>query len=257
MFSLCRIVHFLCRFGHSHGHLGAITSDLVLVTVGASTARPAIYFQSRSGDLLDPESMVEVGEDLLVRGDRNLTVRAPMARPGELTISTHGRGEIVTGSVQSSYRPRNGGFQPPIGRATFLSPSRAAVAHQATGVPTAIPTAEGTKRPNPGNPPVADPGSPGGNTPTPLRQNPFESATTVPRSNSQHFPSLLFLLLRYGMERVRKTSLWRPRQEARPLPSVIPVPDGPKLQRLTEPTPLQQRALELVKAFSGTTRAAS
>ena len=34
-------------------------------------------------------------------------------------------------------------------------------------------------------------------------------------------------------------------------------PDGPKLQRLTEPTPLQQRALELVKAFPVTTRSAS
>lgn len=34
-------------------------------------------------------------------------------------------------------------------------------------------------------------------------------------------------------------------------------PGGPKLQRLTEPTPLQERALELVKAFPVTTRAAS
>ena len=59
-----------------------ITSDLVLVNVGASTARPAIYFYNRSGDLLDPESMVEAGEDLLVRGDRSLTVRTPMARLG-------------------------------------------------------------------------------------------------------------------------------------------------------------------------------
>ena len=34
-------------------------------------------------------------------------------------------------------------------------------------------------------------------------------------------------------------------------------PDGPKVQRLTEPTPLQRRALELVKAFPVTIRAAS
>ena len=34
-------------------------------------------------------------------------------------------------------------------------------------------------------------------------------------------------------------------------------PDGPKVQRLTEPTPLQRRALELVKAFPVTTRVAS
>lgn len=34
-------------------------------------------------------------------------------------------------------------------------------------------------------------------------------------------------------------------------------PEGPKVQRLTEPTPLQRRALELVKAFPVTTRVAS
>ena len=87
-----------------------ITSDLVLVNVGASTARPAIYFHNRSGDLLDPESMVEVGEDLVVRGDGSLTVRTAIARLGELTISTHGRGEIVTGSVQVVTTGRIGGI---------------------------------------------------------------------------------------------------------------------------------------------------
>ena len=77
-----------------------ITSDLVLVNVAASTAQPAIYFYDRAGDLLDPESMVDVGEDLVVRADGSLTVRTAIARLGELTISTHGRGEVVTGSVQ-------------------------------------------------------------------------------------------------------------------------------------------------------------
>ena len=77
-----------------------ITSDLVLVNVAASTARPAIYFYDRRGDLRDPESMVDVGDDHLVREDGGLTVRTAMARLGELTISTHGRGEVVAGSVQ-------------------------------------------------------------------------------------------------------------------------------------------------------------
>lgn len=77
-----------------------ITSDLVLLNVGAATARPAIYFYDRTGELLDPESMVDVGEDLAVREDGSLTVRTAMARLGERTISTHGRGEVVTGSVR-------------------------------------------------------------------------------------------------------------------------------------------------------------
>ena len=77
-----------------------ITSDLVLVNVAASTARPAIYFYDQRGELLEPESMVDVGEDLVVREDGSLTVRTAMARLGELTISTHGQGEVVTGSVR-------------------------------------------------------------------------------------------------------------------------------------------------------------
>ena len=77
-----------------------ITSDLVLVNVAASTARPAIYFYDQRGELLEPESMVEVEDHLLVREDGSLTLRTAMARLGELTISTHGRGEVVTGSVR-------------------------------------------------------------------------------------------------------------------------------------------------------------
>ena len=77
-----------------------ITSDLVLVNVAASTARPAIYFYDQRGELLEPESMVDVGDDILVREDAGLTLRTAMARLGELTISTHGRGEVVTGSVR-------------------------------------------------------------------------------------------------------------------------------------------------------------
>ena len=77
-----------------------ITSDLVLVNVAASTVRPAIYFYDQGGELLEPESMVEVEDHLLVREDGGLTLRTAMARLGELTISTHGRGEVVTGSVR-------------------------------------------------------------------------------------------------------------------------------------------------------------
>ena len=77
-----------------------ITSDLVLVNVAASTVRPAVYFYDQRGELLEPESMVEVEDHLLVREDGGLTLRMALAHLGELTISTHGRGDVVTGSVR-------------------------------------------------------------------------------------------------------------------------------------------------------------
>ena len=70
------------------------------MNVAASTARPAIYFYDQGGELLEPESMVEVEDHLLVREDGGLTLRTALARLGELTISTHGRGDVVTGSVR-------------------------------------------------------------------------------------------------------------------------------------------------------------
>ena len=38
-----------------------ITSDLVLVNVGEDEIRPVIYFFDRQGDLLEAESVVDVG----------------------------------------------------------------------------------------------------------------------------------------------------------------------------------------------------
>ena len=47
-----------------------------------------------------PASVVDVGEDLQVRADGALTVGTPVPPLGELTVSTHGRGDLVTGSVK-------------------------------------------------------------------------------------------------------------------------------------------------------------
>ena len=63
-------------------------------------SRPAIYFYDTQGDPIAPESVVEVTGDLEVTEDGALTVRTQMEPFGELTISTHGRGELVTGSVR-------------------------------------------------------------------------------------------------------------------------------------------------------------
>ena len=46
---------------------------------------------------MDPEAVVEVTGDLMVAEDGSLTVQTAIEPLGELTISTHGRGEMVSG----------------------------------------------------------------------------------------------------------------------------------------------------------------
>ena len=62
--------------------------------------RPALYFYDKEGNPIAAESVVEITGDLEVRADGGLSVRTEMEPLGELTISTHGRGELVSGSVR-------------------------------------------------------------------------------------------------------------------------------------------------------------
>ena len=78
----------------------SITSDLVFVNVATHPIRPALYFYDKEGQPMDPESVVDLTGDLEVQGDGGLTVQAAIERLGELTISTHGQGELVSGSVK-------------------------------------------------------------------------------------------------------------------------------------------------------------
>ena len=78
----------------------SITSDFVLVNVDSRPVRPALYFYDRDGDRIAAESVVEVTGDLKVTEDGALTVQTEIVPLGELTISTHGRGETVSGSVR-------------------------------------------------------------------------------------------------------------------------------------------------------------
>ena len=77
-----------------------ITSEVVLVNVVSYPIQPALYFYDRGGHLIDPESVVDVTGDLEIREDGSLTVRTRMEPLGEVTISTHGRGELVAGSLK-------------------------------------------------------------------------------------------------------------------------------------------------------------
>ena len=79
----------------------SIRSELVFVNVGATPIQPALYFFDTERNLMDPASVVDVGEDRLIRADGSLTVRKEIEPLGELTISTHGRGGLVTGSARA------------------------------------------------------------------------------------------------------------------------------------------------------------
>ena len=93
---------------------GGTTSDLVFVNVSprpsgpgptpyhaaVSPSRPALYFYDQEGNLMDPASVVDLTGDLEVTGDGALSIQTEMEPLGELTISTHGRGELVSGSVK-------------------------------------------------------------------------------------------------------------------------------------------------------------
>ena len=86
-------------FAHFANGAGT-TSDLVFVNVATHPIRPVLYFYDREGHPMDPESMVDLTEDLEVTEDGGLSIRTAMEPLGELTVSTHGRGELVSGSVK-------------------------------------------------------------------------------------------------------------------------------------------------------------
>ena len=68
--------------------------------VAVPPTRPVIYFYDQEGSLMAPESLVDVTGDLGVTGEGALTIQTEMEPLGELTISTHGRGDLVAGSVK-------------------------------------------------------------------------------------------------------------------------------------------------------------
>ena len=90
---------FTLDFAHFANGTG-ITSDFVFVNVSPHPIRPALYFYDQQGHLIDPESVVDVTGDLEVTEDGSLSVLTEMEPLGELTISTHGQGELVSGSVK-------------------------------------------------------------------------------------------------------------------------------------------------------------
>ena len=78
---------------------GLITSDLVLLNAGSHPIRPAIYFYDQDGEPIAVRSVVDLTPDMEILEDSALSVRTAMEPLGELTISTHGRGNLRVGSV--------------------------------------------------------------------------------------------------------------------------------------------------------------
>ncbi len=91
-----------------------ITSELVFVNLSTEPSRPAptpfhsdilpslpvLYFYDPGGALIDPASVVDLTGDLVVTEDGALTVQTEIEPLGVLTISTHGRGHLLSGSVK-------------------------------------------------------------------------------------------------------------------------------------------------------------
>ena len=95
-------------FAHFANGAGT-TSDLVFVNVATHPIRPVLYFYDQEGHPMDPASVVDLTEDLEVTEDGALTVWTAMEPLGELTVSTHGRGELVSGSVAVAAKGPIGG----------------------------------------------------------------------------------------------------------------------------------------------------
>ena len=86
-------------FAHFANGTG-ITSEMVFLNPSTQPSRPAVYFYDTEGALVAPDSVVDITGDLEVTEDGGLTVWTEMEPLGELTISTHERGALVTGSVR-------------------------------------------------------------------------------------------------------------------------------------------------------------
>ena len=90
---------FTLDFAHFANGDG-LTSDLVLVNVGTHPIRPALSFYDQEGEPMAAGSVVDITGDLEIREDGGLSIQTAMEPLGELTISTHGQGELVSGSVR-------------------------------------------------------------------------------------------------------------------------------------------------------------
>ena len=139
----CSLVLDFAHFANG----ASITSDLVFVNAGSGPDRPAIYFYDTESNPVAAESVVDVTGDLEVQEDGGLTIRTGMEPLGELTIATHGRGALVSGSVKVvSEGPIGGGLrfdlshvgEAVVGASPPISDALFAVRRQEGGINTGV-----------------------------------------------------------------------------------------------------------------------
>ena len=68
--------------------------------MGSDPVRPLLYLDNPDGVRIDLETVVDVTGDLRVTDDGALTVPTGIAPLGELATSTHGEGDLVSGTVK-------------------------------------------------------------------------------------------------------------------------------------------------------------
>ena len=100
---------FTLDFAHFANGDGT-TSDLVFVNLSTEPVRPALYFYDTEGALVSAESVVDITGDLEIQEDGGLTVLTAVEPLGELTIATHGQGDLVSGSVKVASEGLIGGM---------------------------------------------------------------------------------------------------------------------------------------------------
>ena len=137
---------FTLDFAHFANGNGT-TSDLVFVNVGSVPVRPALYFYDTGGNPIAAESVVDATGDLEITEDGGLTVLTEMEPLGVLTISTHGQGALVSGSVKVASEGLIGGmlrFDLPgigegvVGASQPVSDALFAVRRQEGGITTGV-----------------------------------------------------------------------------------------------------------------------
>ena len=97
-------VPFALNFAHFANGDG-MTTDLVFVNASTHFSRRepvrlSLYFHDEEGNRIAPESIVDMKEDMAVTEDGGLSVQTEIGPLEQLTVSTHGRGEVVKGSVK-------------------------------------------------------------------------------------------------------------------------------------------------------------
>ena len=91
------------------GNGDSIRSELVLVNVG-SASKPEIRFYSRSGEIIEAATVVEMTTALVPLMDGGLTTLDPIPSLGEITIFTNQMGGTVPGSLSVLSSSRMNGF---------------------------------------------------------------------------------------------------------------------------------------------------